>query len=228
MAIVKYGSVVDELKGKLGGSVFQKCGNALSVRSNLSHNPPSSESAMLSRTQFAQIAYRWRNMSEAQKLLWNQNASSFPSVDGFGNPQILTGYQTFILCNRSLLLIGRPLSVASTPYNPPTFSDLDIGSMFIGGATLTFNALSAIPATTTILVYTTKGFKGEIPLNSVKKTYATFVNSASMNPLNIFTPVYGVINPKPVAGENILTYSVAVNNVTGHPGMVTGIQVAVS
>jgi len=193
----------------------------LSIRSNLSHNPPSGASALLSRQQFSQIAARWRSMTPSQQSVWNYNASTFPSVDAFGNPQILTGYQTFIVCNRALLLMGRPLTITSVPFNPPAYSDLVVGDINLTVGALPVVLGASFPSTVYLQFWTSKPYASLIPLLSFKSVYATVITEWVGGAIDIFAPFPAVWKPQPVAGNNVMVTVFPVNSITGHTGSPT-------
>jgi len=118
MASVKYSGIITELKGTIGGVTFQKCGRSLSVRSNPRHKKASTQSAQNSRNQFCSVASFWRGLSNAQRIAYSAVASSYPTVDKWGVPTILSGYQLFIYLNRFLYSIGFPMLATAPMYAP--------------------------------------------------------------------------------------------------------------
>jgi hypothetical protein len=136
MAAVKYGLGITEIRGAVGGAVFQRCGKVLSIRENRHHNPAKSTFGNSSRTQFSYIANAWRILTAAQKSAWNAVASGYPATDPFGNTITLTGYQVFVRLNRWVILSNSPIVSTAQAYNPPasnsmtTYGFNHVGSQF--------------------------------------------------------------------------------------------------
>lgn len=133
MAVIKYNALVSELKGSIGGSTFQKCGQSLSVRSNPSHKKCFTQSGQNLRNTFLLVADYWRALTLAQKQAWAAVASTYPTYDKFGNPIVLNGYQIFMYVN--MPLANADIQVVTTAHAYTPFA--------LFGATMSDMALSA-------------------------------------------------------------------------------------
>lgn len=110
MAVVKYGAMVTELKGKLGGQVFQGSNASLIIRNNQrKRNPPSSQ-MFLSSKNVTTVSQAWRSLSDAQRTAYAAAAALWPFTDKYGNTYYGTGYQVHNAQNIALLSIGQPYS----------------------------------------------------------------------------------------------------------------------
>jgi hypothetical protein len=190
MAIVKYGMIVTEIKGKLGSHVFQKCGQGYALRSQLSQKFASSFSGFKTRSNMSLIANTWGGFDVSLRDAWSTAAFTYPATDRFGRSIVYTGYQYFIFINRTLQLMGQPIRTAPADYNP-------VATLFSLGSTLDYSAQTlyytcsvSLPAGANFVFYSSV----PLPLGSVfaksNKVYLSFDEpdgSGSSNIGSIFT-----------------------------------------
>lgn len=103
MAGIKYSSLVTEIKGKLGNTVFQRMGKSFGVRSQSSSNYTNSIWAQQWRNSFNLCVNQWNILSSADKQLWVNMAPSWPATNRFGVSITLSGFQLFMQINTLLL-----------------------------------------------------------------------------------------------------------------------------
>lgn len=119
MARVQYGSVVDRIDGKVGGHVFQKCGQSFSLRSKPAVIFSQSAAIKGTRFQFSSLASLWRSITLPQKQSFASYASTYPTYDRYGNKIILTPYQLFMYLNRPLVMAGYSPVTTCVAYSAP-------------------------------------------------------------------------------------------------------------
>lgn len=112
MANVKYGSIVTDMKGKVGGQTFKgtKAGGVLQ------NNPSPVKGAKLTKADagrainpynnMAAVSSSWRGLSDTQRDDWNAAAPSFPFKNKFGEYYTASGYQLYVSCNLNSLITG--------------------------------------------------------------------------------------------------------------------------
>jgi len=158
MTVVKYSALITELKGKLGGSVFQKCGQSLSLRGNPTRKVSQTSASQSSRVNFANIANTWRGLSDAVHQQWNAVASSYPTFDKFGNSLVLTGYQLFQYLNRVASQNSNPIVTSASTYDPPVDIDIDFDTFSLGGSSWPVLLANDVPAGFAFYIYVTRLF----------------------------------------------------------------------
>ena len=106
MARVTYGESITEYAGSIGGVTFLR--NASGPIAKLRSNPPVNPSPNQSKyqTNMAKLVSFWPTLSQAQKDSWNAIAAVHDHTTPLGEIKTLSGYQWFISCNLSILLIG--------------------------------------------------------------------------------------------------------------------------
>lgn len=114
MAVVQYSAVVTQLRGKLGGSVFNKSRNAYTLQ-NKQKQPKGSRGFQSEvRNFFSKYQRTWKSLTPSVRLNWGVAATNNPTRDRFGNPTILSGYNQYI--KASMLAEYANAPALSEPY----------------------------------------------------------------------------------------------------------------
>jgi len=128
-ASVKYGSIITDMKGKIGGHVAKGgvSGGILQTKAS----PPRSTSASgkLTKADAGKVirpqantatnAGLWRNLTSPQRDAWIAAAPNYPFLNKFGLPYTPSGYQLYMSVNNNQLNIG-----AAALNLPPEPSDI--------------------------------------------------------------------------------------------------------
>lgn len=114
MAVVQYTGVVNQLRGKLNGSVFNKGRNSFTLQKK--QQPPVGSRGNQSpiRARYSTIQRHWATLTVAQQNAWATCATNNPTTDRFGNPTVLSGYNQFIKANLFRLSVG--LDMLDNPF----------------------------------------------------------------------------------------------------------------
>lgn len=94
MARIAVNPLIEELVGKLGGSVFQDSYGGMQVRTRVSPRNPQTKYQQLRRGEFAFLSSGWRNLSDAQRQTFIDAASTPPA-----------GFNLYLSSNINLTLI---------------------------------------------------------------------------------------------------------------------------
>lgn len=107
VARVQYGVIVTELKGAIGGSVFQ-AGNGSKVLRNKGYRKgTSSSSRRLANSNVSNAAKLWGSITAANRAAWIPLIPTWTFVDKFGATYQGTAYQVFVAYNSLLLSTGQ-------------------------------------------------------------------------------------------------------------------------
>lgn len=215
MARVKYGTIVTEIKGKLSGSVFQKCGQSLSLRSNPSKLISRSPASMITRNNFRKLASLWHTLDAEQRYTFSANAPGYPTFDKWGNRITLSDYQLFIFINRVLQLTGtEPVSEAN-PYQNVAATDCYFGTYSISGQSFPIVLNDYMPADHALIAY----ISDQLPANSYRvplQRFAVSVNLASdILSWDIYDQVSEGFKNQVIAGKNFYCLIREVDLLTG-------------
>lgn len=203
MAIVKYGSTVTEIKGKLGGTVFQRCGQSLSIRVQQSQIKPTNTRNYNTRNGMRILAAAWRAMSTAQKLSFVTNAPSYPTNARFGGTIVLYGYQLYTYINRVVQLVSSvPIVTCASYVNIAGYvSDLGVG--YIGAQSLIVGINPAVPALRRVLIYVSALLPRGTQQVPTKLRFCGAIVGGSVGNINIYAMVMSGLDRPPVAGDNL-------------------------
>lgn len=104
MAIIQYTGIVNQIRGKLNGSVFNKSRNGFTLQRK--QQPTKGQSGLQSRRRavFAQAQRRWKELTPVQQNQAQVSANNNPTRDRFGDLVKLSGYNHFVKANVMSLL----------------------------------------------------------------------------------------------------------------------------
>lgn len=111
---IKFGSIVTDGRGKLGGQVYARNRSGAYVRNKVTPNNPQTLYQSLQRAVLATFSEAWRGLTQQQREAWNAAGESFPTTNQFGDQVIPTGKNLFTRLNNNLTDISQ-----STLTNPP-------------------------------------------------------------------------------------------------------------
>ena len=106
---IKFGSIVTEGSGKIGGHVAVKNRSGALLRSYSPAIRQNNSSTSKSKSNMGVVAAAWSALSASQKTLWNNATSQFRSTDVFGDIKRLSGFSLFQKLNLNLLICGAAL-----------------------------------------------------------------------------------------------------------------------
>lgn len=113
MAVIQYTGIVNQIRGKLNGSVFNKSRNAYTLQSKQQPTRAVRGFQDMARNAFAEVQRSWAAVSGSSKTAWAVCAENNPTLDRFGDQTVLSGYNQFIKCNLMRLRMG--LSILQNP-----------------------------------------------------------------------------------------------------------------
>jgi len=122
MARVQYGTIITQIKGAVGGNIFQKGNNAYVMRNKGYSRGKDASGRQTSTHSLASASSDWRNLTDGQRALWNAQKSNWPFTDKFGNIYYGSGYQYFVAYNTNLATMG--LGVVREPTMPAAMIDV--------------------------------------------------------------------------------------------------------
>jgi len=211
----KFGSIVVDGRGKIGGHVASKNRYGSYWRTKVTPINRNTDAQKLVRNRFTTYSQGWKALTDAQRAAWNNAVNDFVKTNIFGDGVKPTGATLYTRLNTNIVNAG-----ATPIVSPPT--DLKVLSTVINSVTL------AAGAQTGTIAYT-----GSTPVNHVMVVRATPALSAGKSYVsNLFkqvktqagntaTPtlfgpqwiaVYGAI---PAAGSIVWVEIYFINNTTG-------------
>jgi len=199
---IKWGALVVDGRGKIGGHVASKNRGGAYLRTKVTPSNPSTLAQTLVRTIFAVISTAWSLLTSAQRASWNNAVSDFSTTDIFGDIKKPSGKNLHQKLNQNLLLVGE--SVLTTAPAKLSFPDTVIPTAIfdIGDETLSLDGINTAGAT--IAVVSSTGLLSDGTSNAKNRFRNVYHNSASA--LGFAGGAYSGYVAKfgaPVVGQNI-------------------------
>lgn len=121
MARVIYSAEINELKGSVGGTTFQrnKSGTISKLKSHLTYNPSSGQ--LISRSVLASLTRLWHSLSMSNQLSWNSFAAAHTKYSYWNVEKNLSGFNWFVHVNSNRLACGQSYSATPPSYATPLF-----------------------------------------------------------------------------------------------------------
>lgn len=129
MAKIKFGMMMTDARGKLGGQVFSKNRSGAYVRTKVTPVNPQTSYQQNSRAILGNLSASWSGLTEEQRTRWNNAVEEWKKTDIFGDLKTPTGKNLFTGLNKNNVQAGNPILL-----EPPTKVDFPVVS--ITGANL--------------------------------------------------------------------------------------------
>lgn len=107
MAKIKFGAMMVDASGKLGGQVFSKNRGGAYIRTKSTPLNPQTTAQMAIRGIFASISSAWSGLTEARRQSFNNLVSSYARTDIFGDLRNPSGKNLFQRLNQNLEISGQ-------------------------------------------------------------------------------------------------------------------------
>lgn len=109
MGKYKLAEGVDQFKGSLEGSTFQKCGQVFSIRK---HNTPVQKRSVkqsASKNRFEHVQTSYRTLDSLEKATFANQTENFTRINSLGNEYTLLPVQLFSSSSNALVATGQPI-----------------------------------------------------------------------------------------------------------------------
>lgn len=102
MAKIKFGMMMTDARGKLGGQVFSKNRSGAYIRSKVTPTNPQTTFQSIVRQQFGALSQAWSALTSDERLSWDNGVSQFSRTDVFGDIRNPTGKNLYLRLNQVL------------------------------------------------------------------------------------------------------------------------------
>ena len=106
MARIKFGMMMTDARGKLGGHVFTKARSGATIRTKVTPVNGQTSAQGSVRSRFGSLSQSWRTLSEEQRIAWNNKASTVGKTNIFGDSYYPSGKNLFVAVNTNILTAG--------------------------------------------------------------------------------------------------------------------------
>ena len=137
---IKFGSIVTDGSGKLGGHVYSKNRGGNYIRTNKVPSNPRTAAQILARSRFGQASAGWKGLSEIQRAAWAEFAVNNPYSDSLGDQRHLSASSAYTRSANNLINVDKtPISTPLDVDETLTFSDFAAGFLATGVAGVELN-----------------------------------------------------------------------------------------
>ena len=119
MARIKFGMMMTDARGKLGGHVFTKAKSGATIRTKVTPLNPKTSAQSEARSALGANSQAWRMLSETQRLAWNSAAQEISKTNAFGDTYFPSGKNYFTAVNNNIRNVG-----GSVILDPPALVEM--------------------------------------------------------------------------------------------------------
>jgi hypothetical protein len=142
----KFGAIVVDGRGKIGGHVASKNRSGSYFRTKVSPSNPQTNSQTLARGRMTSNAQGWGGLSDAQRSAWNSAVSDFKGTNVFGDSVNPSGFNLYCRININRAIAGQAaLDTPPLPAGVPYLSTFGVAAVSATGVvTITYAPALAV------------------------------------------------------------------------------------
>jgi len=123
---IKFGAIVTDGRGKLGGHVLAKNRSGNYMRTKVTPVNPQTTYQQAQRAALGTLSSGWSGLTQTQRDAWDSAVDDFQKTDIFGDLKTPTGKNLYTGLNRNLLNSGQ--TVISVPPSPAAIPNVQVTS----------------------------------------------------------------------------------------------------
>ena len=201
MAKIKFGMMMTDARGKLGGQVFSKNRAGAYVRTKVTPSNPRTSTQMISRSILGLLSASWSGLTDVQRRAWNSAVNDWQKTDVFGDSRKPTGKNLFTGLNKELLQSGQSqLNLPPEKVIMPELAEL-VPVIDVSSDTLSLG-ITTVPTDFVLQVSATPQMTAGTSFIDDKLRVIAYAPAGAVAPANLFTAYtdkFGI----PEAGSNI-------------------------
>ena len=105
---LKFGAIVTDGRGKIGGHVASKNRAGAYLRTKVTPSNPNTVAQAQARGILASLSQGWGQLTDSQRKGWNEAVKEYGSTDIFGDIKNPSGINLFVKLNSNLVSVGLP------------------------------------------------------------------------------------------------------------------------
>ena len=228
MASIKLGTLVTDIRGAVGGTIFSRNRGGAYARKNTSPTNPMTSDQTTVRATMANVSAEWRNLTSAQKNAWNAAAPNFPYLDKFGDSREYSGQQLFLKMNLMIFALDPAATLTTSPPAPQSLTAISQATITLTNVagvltfTGTINSATVLPAGQELVAYASAGKSAGVTAPSSAGQYKLLGSQVPGAGGTItFTTPYGTAWGVPPVGAVVFVEYWTVDPLTGQsiPGI---------
>ena len=217
MARIKFGMMMTDARGKLGGQVFTKTRSGATVRTKVTPVNPKTSFQGSVRNAFANISRQWALLDPEDRNGWNAAVGEYAKTNVFGDTYLPSGKSLFQQINNNLSTAGASL-VQTVPASRQTtlfdFTEANVNSAS-GELDIIVFIPAPIPASCRVVIEATaNNSPGRYNFSGQYRQFAVVPGSAIPDPdvlYNMYVSKFGT----PIRDRKISFRVYTIDNVSG-------------
>lgn len=125
MAKIKFGNIVADIRGSIGGITYSKNSFGAYAKNKVSPINPQTSGQTNARAFFTSLTKAWQSLTDVQRDGWSNFGTLYGEPDGFGEVRPISGIAAYIRTNLNLLTYSKtrvdnpPANFSVTLVTPP-------------------------------------------------------------------------------------------------------------
>ena len=201
MAKIKFGMMMTDARGKLGGQVFSKNRAGAYVRTKVTPSNPRTISQMESRSILGTLSAGWNGLTDAQRASFNNAVNGWQKTNIFGDMVKPTGKNLYTSLNKNLLQANlSPVNVAPQKMDLPALTSF-VPTIDIAESEIDLG-IASVPTNVVLQVSATPTLNAGVNYVSGKARVLLYVSAGAVDAAAIFDAYVDRFGA-PTAGANI-------------------------
>jgi len=218
-AKIKFGMMMTDARGKLGGQVFSKNRGGAYIRTKVSPINGQTVRQSAVRSQLTGFAQGFRALGASNINAWNNAVSNFTGTDVFGDVKKPSGINLYVKLNMNLSQVGAtPITLPPLPGEVPPVDSLTLTANGTSPALSLAYSPSPVPADTDWIVEATAPVSPGKSFVKSEFRQISIIGTGSTTPENLLAD-YAAKFGNPITGQKTFVRVTPVNNVTGQRGL---------
>jgi hypothetical protein len=106
MARIKYTAIVDNIRGSIGGTTFQRNAYGYTIKSKPNMVNPNTSKQIRQKALFSGVVSEWSKLSAATRTAWENYANAYPEPSRLNPASNIDGYAMFVKWANNRTLYG--------------------------------------------------------------------------------------------------------------------------
>lgn len=226
----KFGAIVVDGRGKIGGHVMSKNRAGAYMRTKVTPVNPQTSYQNSVRNRLTTRAQAWRGLNQGQRNAWNAAVSDYSRTDIFGDLKNPTGFNLYCRLNNNLVLVGQ--AAITAPPLPAAVGEVVASSLTAEDGTvaesLSLVMEGAVPAGTYVKVSATAPQSAGKSFVKSEYRLVAVLDPAEATPYNLVLEYQAKFGSTGTAGQKIFVKLEAVNATTGQTGTPSSVSAIVT
>ena len=187
MAKIKFGMMMTDARGKLGGQVFSKNRAGAYVRTKVTPVNGRTVAQMFNRNILGSLSAGWNGLTQSQINAWNEAVSDWQKTDVFGDLKKPTGKNLYTSLNKNLLQSAQsPITVPAEKMEIPIITATGV-VVDETASTLTLTGLASVPADVVLQIRATEAIPTGVAYIKNRLRVISNVATGAITPATLFT-----------------------------------------